>query len=68
MFLAIARDRWVGPDVDHGAIRTDAGQRQRRHHVDVGGKAGRGIARRAAEHEFVRGGSYFDMEESNDTR
>jgi transposase len=23
---------------------------------------------RAADHEFVRGGSYFDMEESNDTR
>ena len=31
-------------------IRTDAGQRQRHRHVDVGGEAGDGLARAAGEH------------------
>src|SRR5439155_1580468 len=47
--VAIARHGRVGPDVDHGAVRPDARERQRGNDIDVGGKAGGGIARGAAE-------------------
>ena len=45
-----AGDRRIRPDLDLGTIRPDAGERQRRHDVDVSGESLGGFARAAGKH------------------
>jgi hypothetical protein len=42
--VAVAVDRRVGPDLHHGAVGPDAGERQGRRDVDVGGEPGSAVA------------------------
>ena len=48
--VRIARHAGIGPDLHLRTVRPDAGERQRHRHVDVGGKAGDGLARAAGKH------------------
>ena len=47
--VTVPRHVRIGPDFDRRAIRADARERQRRHHIDVGGESRGRVARRALE-------------------
>ena len=48
--MAVAVDRRIGPDFHHGAVRPDTGQRERRHHIDIGRKTRGGRPGAAGKH------------------
>src|SRR5215467_10389393 len=50
--MAVSRHGGIGPYLDCGAIRTDAGQRQRRDDVDVLREACSGLAGSAGKYPF----------------